>query len=338
MVQESKGPAGADGDADAMLSREIPATLQDLVMARLDRMEGDRAVAQLAATLGREFGYELLAAAATVDEGTLRAELIKLVEAELLFQKGRPPRATYAFKHALLQDALYNSLIKSERQILHLQVAEALEEHFPDTATAHSELLAYHLTEAGVKSRAIGYWLKAGQRARERSAEIDAISHLSKARALVETQEPSAERDARELEILIPLGTACISARGYATPEVGPIFQRARELCERVGQPPQLFAIMLGIWEWHTVRGDLRHCEGLAREGMEFAKRFNDPGMWMEALFMTGETMIYRGNFTDARAAASRRRSQGSTIASARSFGRLTRATTLASPIAVTWR
>ena len=301
VVQESKTQPGADGEADTVLSREIPATLQDLVMARLDRMEGDREVAQLAATLGREFGYELLAAAALVDETTLRDELAKLVEAELLFQKGRPPRSTYAFKHALLQDALYNSLIKSERQILHLQVAEALEEHFPDTATTQPELLAYHLTEAGLKSRAISYWLKAGLRARERSAEIDAISHLSKGRALVETQNPSPERDARELEILTPLGTAYISARGYATPEVGPIFLRARELCERFGQPPQLFAIMLGIWEWHTMRGDLRHCENLAREGMEFAKRFNDPGMWMEALFMTGETMIYRGAFAEAR-------------------------------------
>jgi serine/threonine protein kinase/predicted ATPase len=304
MVQESGMlDAAREGGSrvQTLMTREIPATLQDLVMARLDRMEGDREVAQLAAVLGREFSYELLAAAASHEEPALDAELAKLVQAEILYPRGRPPRCSYIFKHALLVDALYNALVKSKRQQFHRRIAEALETCFQQTAVTQPELLAYHLTEAAQTEKAIGYWLKAGLRSRERSAEIEAISHLKQGLALLETLGESAERDARELELLGPLGTAYIAARGYAAPEIGPVFRRARELCQRVGQPLQLFAIMLGTWEWHTVRGDLRLCMDMAAEGREFAGQLNDPGVEMEALFMAGETMLYRADFTGAR-------------------------------------
>ena len=231
----------------------------------------------------------------------LQAELAKLVQAEILYPKGRPPRCTYIFKHALLEDALYNALVKSKRQQLHGRIAAALETHFPQTVATQPELLAYHFTEAGLTEKAIGYWLKAGLRSRERSAEIEAISHLTRGLALLETLGEFPGRDARELELLSPLGTAYIASRGYAAPEVGPVFQRARELCQRVGQPLQLFAIILGIWEWHTVRGDLRLCMDLAAKGMEFAGQLDDPGIMMEALFMSGETMLYRADFAGAR-------------------------------------
>jgi class 3 adenylate cyclase/tetratricopeptide (TPR) repeat protein len=304
MVQES-GILDKEGEGEArgqtLLGRDIPATLQDLVTARLDRMEGEREVAQLAAVLGREFSYELLAAVAAVDEPTLQTELAKLIQAEILYPKGRPPRCTYLFKHALLEDALYNALVKSKRQQFHRRIAEALEAQFPQTVATQPELLAHHCTEAGLPEKAIGYWLQAGLRSRQRSAEIEAISHLTRGLALVQTLDESPERDARELELLSPLGTAYIASRGYAAPEVGPVFQRARELCERVGQPSQLFAMMLGNWEWHTVRGDLRLCMELATEGMEFASRLNDPGILMEALFMSGETRLYRADFAGAR-------------------------------------
>ena len=285
----------------ALTAREIPATLQDLLMARLDRMEGDREVAQLASVLGREFNYELLAAVAADDEPALQAELAKLVDAEVLYPKGRPPRCTYIFKHALLEDALYNTLVKGKRQQFHERIAEALETRFPQIVATQPELLAHHYTEAGLTEKAIGYWLKAGLRSRERSAEIEAISHLTRGLSLLDTLREPSGRDARELELLGPLGTAYIAARGYAAPEVGPVFQRAHELCQRVGQPLQLFAIILGIWEWHTVRGNLRLCMDLAAQGMEFAGRSNDPGIVMEALFMSGETLLYRADFAGAR-------------------------------------
>ncbi len=285
-----------------MLAHEIPATLQDLVAARLDRMEGDRDVALLAATLGREFSYDLLAAVATVDEATLQAELGKLVEAEILYAKGRPPRCSYLFKHALLEDALYNTLVKGKRQQFHRRVALAMEARLELPGATQPELLAHHFTEAGLLDQAIGYWLKAGLRSRERSAEVEAIVHLRKGLELVDSLEESPARDARRLELLSPLGVAYLAVRGYAAPEVGPVFRQARELCEHVGQPRELFALMLGIWEWHTVRGDLRLCGELAVEGMEFARRSADPGIMMEALFMSGETMLYRAQFSGARA------------------------------------
>ena len=157
MVQESGAPAGAgEGGAPATVlpAHQIPATLQDLMNARLDRMEGEQEVAQLAATLGREFSHELLSAVANMEEADLQSELDKLVRAEILFRKGRPPGCTYLFKHALLEDALYNSLVKSKRQEFHRRAALALEIQFPQTAEHRPELLAHHFTEAGLAEKA----------------------------------------------------------------------------------------------------------------------------------------------------------------------------------------
>ncbi|HEX3147919.1 MAG TPA: protein kinase [Gemmataceae bacterium] len=296
MVQEltATGPA--------LLGHEIPSTLQDLVMARLDRMEGGRELAQLAAVLGREFSHELLATVATVDEPTLQAELAKLSHAEILYAKGRPPRCTYIFKHALLEDALYNALVKGKRQHFHRQIGDVLEAKFPQTAETEPELLGHHFTEAGLTEKAIGYWLKAAQRSRERSALSEAIGHLARGRALLETLAESRERDVLELQLLTALGPTYIAARGYAAPEVGPVLVRARELCQRIGDQKLQFGIMLGMWEWHIVRGDLRVCVDQAADGMALAESANDSGMLMEALFMPGVTMFYRGEFAGARA------------------------------------
>jgi predicted ATPase len=281
MVQESGVLDQEGGDSTrvkALMAREIPATLQDLVMARLDRMEGDREVAQLAAVLGREASYELLAAVADMDEQVLQAELGKLTQAEILYQKGRPPRCTYIFKHALLQDALYNALVKGKRQRFHQRIVAVLEGRFPQTTQTQPELLAHHFTEAGLTEQAVGYWLKAGLRSRERSAESEAIGHLSRGLALLETLDESPERDARELAMVCALGAAYIASRSYSADGVGPVFARARELCERVGQPPQVFASMFGSWVFHFTRGDFRRCMELANEGMEFANRLGDRG------------------------------------------------------------
>jgi predicted ATPase len=305
MVQES-GALGQSGDdqtrTQALLARTIPATLQDLIMARLDRLDGDREMVQLASALGREFSYELLAAVAAVEEPTLQAELAKLVKAEVLYPKGRPPRCQYTFKHALIEDAAYNSLVKARRQHFHRRIAEVLEARFPQTVETQPELLAHHFTEAGQADRGVGYWLKAGRRSRARSADSEAIGHLTRGLAVLETLEESRERDGRELEFLTTLGPGYIAARGYAAPEVGPVLGRAGELCRRTGDNLQLLGIMLGTWEWHIVRGDLPLCVDMAAEGMALAERLNDPGVWMEALFMPGVTMFYRGDFAGARA------------------------------------
>jgi serine/threonine protein kinase/predicted ATPase len=305
MVQESGmlDQAEAGGNLTRSLTaHEIPATLQDLVMARLDRMEGERDVAQLAAVLGREFSFELLAAVAAVDEPTLQAELARLVQVEILYAKGRPPRCSYIFKHALLEDALYNSLLKGKRQQFHRRIAEVLEAQFPQTMETRPELLAHHFTEAGLNENGVDYWLKAGWRSRERSAHREAIGHLTKGLAVLGTLEETRAREERELQLLTTLAPAYIAACGYAAPEVGPVLLRARELCQRIGDPQPLFGVMLGMWEWRLVRGDVRLCVDLAADGMALAKRLNDPGMLMEALFMPGATMFYRAQFAEARA------------------------------------
>jgi serine/threonine protein kinase/predicted ATPase len=305
MLQESAAldrTGAGGGRSPAVRGHEIPSTLQDLVMARLDRMEGGRELAQLAAVLGREFSHELLAAVAGMDGPTLQAELAKLAQAEILHPKGRPPRCTYIFKHALLEDALYNALVKARRQEFHRRIGEVLESQFPQTSETQPELLGRHFTEAGLTEKAIGYWLKAGQRSRDHSAFSEAIGHLTRGLELVATLAESRARDDRELQFLAGLAPAYIAARGYAAPEAGPILARARELCRRIGDTRQQFGIMLGMWEWHIVRGDLRVCADQAADGMALAEGLRDPGMLMEALFMPGVTMFYCGQFADARA------------------------------------
>ena len=279
----------------------IPATLQELVIARLDRISSNLEVAQLAATLGRQFDYEVLAAVATVDEPTLRTELAKLVSAGILYNQGQPPQCAYLFKHTLLEEALYGAIEQQNRQQFHQRVAEVIEARFTNSAEIQPELLAEHFSGAGVNQKAAAYCLKAGLRSRDRFANVEAISHLTKGLKLLETLDPSPERDARELEFLGPLGTAYIAWRGYAAPEVGPIFRRAHALCERVGQTPQVFAIMWGNFAFHIVRGDFRICTDLAEEAIAFGERLNDPGILMEALFLRGVTRLYRGDFAGAR-------------------------------------
>ena len=290
MVQESGvlDQAGEDGTrAKALLAHEIPATLQDLVMARLDRMEGDREVAQLAAALGREFSYELLAAVATVDEPTLQAELAKLVQAEILYPKGRPPRCTYIFKHALLEDALYNALVKGKRQQFHRRIAEVLEARFPQTVETQPELLAHHFTEAGLTEKAVGYWLKAGLRSRERSADVEAIGHLTKGLALLETLEESRERDDRGSWSSSPRW-APHTSRSAVTPRPrsGRSCSGAANCASGSGMRPSCSGSCWACGSGTSCAAICGCASDLAADGMALAERLNDPGMLMEALFM----------------------------------------------------
>src|SRR5262249_6135095 len=172
----------------------IPATLQDSLMARLDRLVTAKAVAQYAAVIGRQFSYGLLQAASQLDASTLQRELGRLVEAELVYQRGLPPQSTYVFKHALIQDTAYESLLKSTRQQYHQRIAQVLEAQFPETAETQPELVAHHLTEAGLTEQSVAYWYKAGRRANERSAYVEAIAHLRQGLALLQTLPETLER------------------------------------------------------------------------------------------------------------------------------------------------
>ncbi|MBA3857880.1 MAG: hypothetical protein C0507_13330 [Cyanobacteria bacterium PR.3.49] len=284
-----------------VMSREIPATLQDLLMARLDSMDGDREIAQLASTIGREFSFELLSATSGLDDATLCANLAKLVQAEILYEKGQAPKSTYMFKHALLEDALYNAMVKSKRQQFHARIAQILESRFPQIVATQPELLAHHFTEGGMIERSLNYWLAAGLKAQEQCANLEAISHLNRGLELLNTCNECSQRDEIEMMMLMPLGSVYQAALGYAAAEVGPIFARARELCQRVGETPQLFAIMWGNWSWHLVKGDLKLAMSLADDMVTFARHVPDIGILMEAYAAPAVARFYIGDFEGCR-------------------------------------
>src|SRR5262245_54530782 len=198
----------------------IPTTLHDSLMARLDRLATVKTLAQLGATLGREFAYELLQAISPWDEATVRRGLHQLVEAEFLYQQGQPPQATYVFKHALIQDDAYQSLLRSTRQQYHQRIAQVLVERFSDTVETQPELLAHHYTEAGLKEQAVVYWQRAGQHASDRSAHLEAISHLTIGIELLKSLPETPEHAKQALTLHIGLGTALLMTKGHAAPEV----------------------------------------------------------------------------------------------------------------------
>jgi predicted ATPase len=215
-------------------------------MARLDRLATVKAIAQLGATLGREFSYALLQAVSPWDEETVQRGLHRLVEAEFLYQLGLPPQATYRFKHALIQEEAYQSLLRSTRQQHHQRIAQVLEAQFPDTAQTQPELLAHHYTEAGLHGHAVPYWQRAGQRASERSAYVEAIAHLTQGLALLEPLADTPERAQQELAVQMTLGPVLMAIKGGGAPEVERVYTRARELCDRVGEPAELFRVLWG--------------------------------------------------------------------------------------------
>jgi predicted ATPase len=278
----------------------IPTTLQDSLMARLDRLPTAREVAQLAAVLGREFSYEMLQVLAVVEEPALQHGLAQLVGAELLYQRGRPPRARYVFKHALIQDAAYASLLRSTRQRYHQRIAHVLETHFRDTAETQPELLAHHYMEAGFGDQAVIYWQRAGQYAIERSAYAEAIGHLSKGLTVLPTLPATAERLQHELHMQLTLGTALMATRGYGAPEVGQTYARARELCQHGGDTQQHFRALWGLWRFYVVGQEVAQARPLAQQLFALAQQAHDVAFLIAANNALGITLFYLGDFTSA--------------------------------------
>ncbi len=278
----------------------IPDTLQDSLMARLDRLAMAKEVAQLGATLGRAFPYELLQAVSALDEAALQHALEQLVEADLLYKRGLPPRTTYLFKHALIQEVAYQSLLKSTRQRHHGRIAQVLETQFPETAETQPELLAHHFTEAGHLPQAIGFWHRAGQRALERSAAMEAITHLTKGLHLLEVLPETAERSRQELDLQFALGPSLIWGKGYAAPEVERAYSRALELCRMIGEPPQLFTALFGMYSFYLLRAEIQKARGMAEQCLDLAERVQDPELLLEAHSALGQTLFYLGEFAAA--------------------------------------
>ncbi|MEK0084011.1 AAA family ATPase [Benzoatithermus flavus] len=261
------GDAGGrnEGSTGPLPLLAIPATLQDSLLARLDRLAPVKAVAQIAAVIGREFAYSLLAQVASLPEADLVQALDRLTRAELVLAHGTPPEATYSFKHALVQDTAYQSLLKSCRQQLHARIAQVLEERFSDVAETQPELLARHYRAAGQTEKAIAYWYKAGRRAMMQSAMLEAAAQLTQALELLEGLSPGSDRDRQEVDLQVTLGEALIATEGWAAPQVGRAYGRARELCAEEARLPQLLAALAGLCTHHL------HCSG-TKVALEFAE------------------------------------------------------------------
>jgi predicted ATPase len=279
----------------------IPTTLHDALMARLDRLSTVKAVAQLGATIGRTFAYDLLQAVTPLDAATLQHGLRQLVAAELLYQRGVPPRATYRFKHALIQEAAYQSLVKSTRQQYHQCIAQVLEGQFPETVATHPELLAHHYTEAGLNQQSLGYWHKAGQRSAARSAHLEAIRHFTRGLEVLTTLPDTPERTQQELTLQVALGMSLLATKGWAAPDVGAAYTRAKGLCEQMSENPQLFPIMLGLWGFYIVRMELQPVRELSEQLLSLAQRQQDPVFLLEGHMTLAQALASAGEMTSAR-------------------------------------
>jgi class 3 adenylate cyclase/predicted ATPase len=280
----------------------IPATLRDSLMARLDRLAPVKEVAQLAACLGREFSYELLAAVTPLDERGLGEALLRLAEAELILAHGAPPHPTYAFKHALVRDAAYDSLLKSRRQQLHQKIAQVLETRFPETAEAEPELLAHHCSEAGLADKAVAYWLAAGQHSVARSAMAEAIEQLTRGLELLAGLADDQKRRRMELGLQATLAAALAAAKGFAAAEAGAAWARARALCQSEPGSPLYIRVLQGQCQFHTVRAELEAASDIAAEMLRHGKAVGDPTAELWGRVAAGVVSLALGEPETARA------------------------------------
>jgi class 3 adenylate cyclase/predicted ATPase len=285
----------------------IPATLTDSLMARLDRMGPFKKTAQIGATIGREFSYEILRAVADTPADQLKAALSYLEEAGLIVRRGHPPESVYSFKHVMIQDAAHSSLLHSDRKKLHSKIAAVLAEMYPERADREPELLAHHFTESDQSEPAVNFWLKAGKRSAKTGATLEAISHLRRGLEVVQGNPHMRGRDEIELALRIGLGTALIAGKGYAVQEVEENYIRALELGQQLDDKQKIFTATRGLWVCNFIRADLTRAQDLSVKLLKLAKRKHrnetpeqarqKTGHLIEAHRAMAMTMFYRGRF-----------------------------------------
>ncbi len=298
--------AGDDGARRLLAAAAIPLTLEGSLLARLDRLTTGKSVAQIASVIGREFSYNLIADVADCDPQSLDVGLRELVKAGVLFVRGSGAHAEYIFKHALIHDAAYGSVLKSARRHYHHRVATALRARIPPVAERMPELAARHHTEAGDWDDATTYWLRAGTRAVQASANLEAITYLEQALECLEHVDPSPLRSSRELEILLALGPPLMATRGYADERVERGYLRAHAILDELGEGPELLPVKFGLWTYHCLRA--KHVAGreLAERMTRRADELDDDGLRVEAGLALGANLFYLGEIR-ASAAALRR-------------------------------
>ena len=287
---------GTAGSATA-----VPPTLHASLMARLDRVPDVREVAQIAACIGREFGWSLLSAISSLPDAELAAALDRLDGAELVFRRGVPPEATYTFKHALVRDAAHESLLRAQRQEIHGRIVRVIEERFPELFEAEPEVVAEHSAEAGDIPRAIDCRQRAAEKALARSAMKEAIVQLEKGLPLLALLHSGPERERRELRLQRALGQASIAARGFAAPETGAAYARAHELCLAVGEPGEIFPILYGRSVFHFQRGELDRAHAVASELLGRGKAAGDVPAQVAGHRMIGSALSQMGRFAESR-------------------------------------
>ena len=278
----------------------IPTTLQDSLLARLDRLSDVREVAQVGAVLEREFSPDVLHAVLGGEAQAVQDALAQLVAAEVLYRRGVTTELRYVFKHALIQDAAYQSLVKGRRQQYHQQIARVLDERFPEIRETQPELLAHHYTEAGAAALAVPAWLRAGRRAIDQSAFVEATEHLSKGLAVLRTLPETAERDQQELQVCTLLGPTLMALRGYSVPEVEELYSRALALCQRIGDTPRLFQVHLGLAFFHLARGQLQTARQQGEQCFTLAQQDHKPLRLLQAHVALANILFYQGEFQDA--------------------------------------
>jgi tetratricopeptide (TPR) repeat protein len=287
-------------------SLAIPTTLHASLMARLDRLAPARVVAQIGAVAGREFHYELLNAVAGLPKEKLEEALGQLVRSELIFRRGEIPHAVYTFRHTLVRDAAYAGLLKSRRGQLHAAIAHALEQQFPDIVRTQPETLAHHLTEAGLNEKAIGYWLQAGKDAALRSANLEAIAHLERGIEVIGRLPAGESTDRSELDLQLVLGPCLIATQGAAASAAVATFTRARELCKRLGEPPEYLQVMFWLATVNVVRGELpQGLEAIADLPSAAQARGNRPAL-LNGVRGQGMILMFMGRLVEAREALDR--------------------------------
>ncbi|MCK1334658.1 AAA family ATPase [Bradyrhizobium sp. 38] len=279
----------------------VPASLHASLMARLDRLGPAKELAQIGAAIGREFSQVLLAAVLRKSEPELASGLDRLMQAGLLFRNGIPPHATYLFKHALVQDTAYGTLLRDRRHALHARIARALEETFPDVAAIQPEVLAHHFTEAELAEKAVAYWLAAGQRAAERSAHAESVAHLYKGLALVKRVADPVERARRELALQLVLAPVLFATKSYSAPEVEQAYLRARDLCQQAGDGAQLFAVNWGLWLIYQQRCEFKRARDLLDGLFEVARQSGDRAFLLQAHHAAWTTLVHLPELTACR-------------------------------------
>jgi class 3 adenylate cyclase/predicted ATPase len=290
-----------DGDAPS-----VPMSLRDSLVARLDHLGSLKRVAQLGACIGRRFPYQLLRLVSDVDAEDLQRGLDRLVAAELLARSGEPPDASFDFKHALIQSAAYESLLRSERKQVHAAIARDLAIYYPQACETEPEVVAHHLTAAGEHAGAVNYWFRAGQLAQQRSAHFEAIAHLNAGLQSLRQLTPSPALDAQEFDLLSALARSHMAFDGWNSHRVHEVTTRARALGRAMGDPAKQSEAIFGIWTYHCVRGEFAACRALAEEFVPLAEAEDDRTLILMADTVALVTYFCLGEFATAQRHADR--------------------------------